>query len=47
MVKLQEGKNMKEIIENSILSDLIDALEIETDPIIIKAIQEEIERRTK
>lgn len=38
-------KEMKDLIENSFLSDLEDALEIETDPAIIKAITAEIERR--
>lgn len=38
---------LKEIIENSFLHDLYDALEIETDPQIIEAIKEEIKERTQ
>lgn len=38
---------MIETIENSFLADLEDALEIETNPEIISAITEEIERRNK
>lgn len=38
---------LKEILENSFLSDLYDALEIETDPQIIEAIKEEIKERTQ
>ena len=37
---------MIETVENSFLADLEDALENETDPEIIAAITEEIERRT-
>lgn len=38
---------MIETIENSFLADLEDALENETNPEIIAAITEEIERRNK
>ena len=38
---------LKEILENSFLADLYDALEIETDPIIIEAIKAEIKERTQ
>jgi hypothetical protein len=38
-------EEMKDMIENSFLADLEDALEIETNPAIIEAIKAEIERR--
>lgn len=38
---------LKEILENSFLADLQDALEIETDPQIIEAIKAEIKERTQ
>lgn len=38
---------LKEILENSFLHDLYDALEIETDPSIIEAIKAEIKERTQ
>lgn len=41
------NEEMREVIKNSFLADLEDALEVETDPEIISAITEEIERRNK
>ena len=50
--RLHEGvgkmtNELKEILENSFLHDLYDALEIETDPQIIEAIKAEIKERTQ
>ena len=40
-------EEMKDLIENSKLADLKDALEIETDPTIIEAIKAEIKERLR
>ena len=36
-----------EVLENSFLTDLQDALEVETDADLLEAIKEEIEKRKK
>ena len=40
-------KDMLDIISNSTLADLLDALEVETDTEVIKAIKEEIKGRAQ
>jgi hypothetical protein len=39
------NEEMREVIKNSFLADLEDALEVETDPAMIDAINDEIKRR--
>lgn len=38
-------KEIQEILQNSFLSDLYDALEVETDQELLQAIKDEIESR--
>lgn len=39
-------KEVKEVLQNSFLADLFDALEVETDAELLQAIREEISSRT-
>ena len=40
-------KEILEVLENSFLADLYDALEVETDPELLEAIKAEINRRNE
>lgn len=40
-------KEVQEVLQNSFLADLFDALETETDAELLQAIREEIDNRTK